>query len=350
MTIAVALLSGGLDSTLSAKVILEQGITVIGVNFAGAYCPRPRTGRSNAERAAEQLGIELVTLPIDPEFITMVKRPKHGRGKNMNPCIDCHTLMIRKAWAFGQTRGASFIITGEVLGQRPMSQNRQALGVVARDSGTGDRLLRPLSAKLLEPTAVETGHGIHHKDTKTQRDSDSESRPLVDRRLLLDIEGRQRTRQMALAERYGISEYPNPAGGCLLTERVFSKRLAEAFDHGEDSLETVELLSIGRHFRLPSGARLVVGRDEAENDELLRRAIANSIVVDASDLPGPVGLVIPPWCLGVLVVDPDRVLAARICARYSDQRKEKSARVVVAGEVVDVEPASEQESAALQVA
>jgi tRNA-specific 2-thiouridylase len=235
-SIAIALLSGGLDSTLAAKVILEHGIKVVGVNFAGAYCPRPFTGKSRAEKAAEKLGIELVTLRIDSEFIAMVKHPKHGRGKNMNPCIDCHTLMIRRAWAFGQTRGAGFIITGEVLGQRPMSQNRQALAVVARESGVGDRLLRPMSAKLLDAAAPER-------------------EGLVDRERLLDVEGRQRTRQMALAEKYGIKDYPTPAGGCLLTEKVFSKRLAEAFDHGEDSPEIVELLSLGRHFRLPSGAR-----------------------------------------------------------------------------------------------
>ncbi len=354
---AVALLSGGLDSTLAAKVILEQGIKVIGINFAGAYCPRPKGGRSNAERAAERLGIELVTQPIEAEFIAMVKRPKHGRGKNMNPCIDCHTLMIRKAWAYGRKPDcrlqivdcrlkdrkyglpegwtADFIITGEVLGQRPMSQNRNALKTVARESGVADRLLRPMSAKLLDVTAPE-------------------QEGLVDREQLLDVEGRQRTRQMALAEIYGIKDYPTPAGGCLLTEKVFSRRLAEAFDHGEDSLDTVELLSLGRHFRLPSGSRLVVGRDEAENDELLRRKPAGAVVIDAGDLPGPVGLVIPDSRLQIAdrraKVEEDTVLAARICARYSDKRKEKSARVVVAGEVVEVEPASEQESAALQVA
>jgi tRNA-specific 2-thiouridylase len=330
--IAVALLSGGLDSTLAAKVILEQGIAVIGVNFAGAYCPRPFAGKSRGEKAAEKLGIELVTLPIDAEFIAMVKQPKHGRGKNMNPCIDCHTLMIRTAWAYGQTRGADFIITGEVLGQRPMSQNRNALNTVAKESGVGDRLLRPMSAKLLDVTAPER-------------------EGLVDRERLLDIEGRQRTRQMALAEEYGIKDYPTPAGGCLLTEKVFSKRLAEAFDHGEDSLEIIELLSLGRHFRLPSGARLVVGRDEPENDELLKRKPVGAVVIDAGDLPGPVGLlVLRPSSPDRLSSAEDRMLAARICARYSDKRKEKLARVVVAGEAVEVEPASDDGSARLLIA
>jgi len=330
-TIAVALLSGGLDSTLAARVILEQGITVIGINFAGAYCPRPFTGKSRAEKAAEKLGIELVTLPIEADFIAMVKRPKHGRGKNMNPCIDCHTLMIRKAWAYGQTRGAHLIITGEVLGQRPMSQNRNALNTVARESGVGDRLLRPMSAKLLDVTAPER-------------------EGLVDRERLLDIEGRQRTRQMALAEKYAIRDYPTPAGGCLLTEKVFSKRLAEAFDHGEDSLEIVELLSLGRHFRLPSGVRLVVGRDEMENDELLRRKPAGAVVIDAGDLPGPVGITVQGTRAQGFEDSGDRILAARICTRYSDKRKEKLARVVIAGEAVEVEPASEMETAQLLIA
>jgi tRNA-specific 2-thiouridylase len=386
-TVAVALLSGGLDSTLAARVILEQGITVIGINFAGAYCPRPFTGKSRGEKAAEKLGIELVTLPIDAEFIAMVKNPRHGRGKNMNPCIDCHTLMIRKAWDYGKTRGADFVITGEVLGQRPMSQNRNALRTVAKESGVGDRLLRPMSAKLLEPTAVEVGQGFHHKDTKTQRASDSNPsclsglvvdsespRPLVDRERLLDFQGRQRNRQMALAEQYGIKDYPTPAGGCLLTEKVFSKRLAEAFDHGEDSLEIVELLSLGRHFRLPSGARVVVGRDEAENDELLRRKPAGAVVIDAGDLPGPVGLLLPQGeipnpksqipnkaqspnaqtdnssCLCVFVVDSDRVLAARICARFSDKRKEQAVQVKVAETEATVQPAGEEETARLLIA
>lgn len=329
--ITIALLSGGLDSTLAANVILAQGITVIGVNFAGAYCPRPFTGKTRAQKAAEKLGIEVVTMPIDAEFIAMVKNPRHGRGKNMNPCIDCHTLMIRKAWAFGQTRGADFIITGEVLGQRPMSQNRNALNTVARESGVRDRLLRPMSAKLLDMTAPER-------------------EGLVDRERLLDVEGRQRTRQMALAEKYGIRDYPTPAGGCLLTEKVFSKRLAEAFDHGEDSLEIVELLSLGRHFRLPSGARLVVGRDEPENDELLKRKPAGAVVIDAGDLPGPVGIVVKGSRDREIEGSSDGVLAARICARYSDKRKEPTVKVRVAEVEIAVQPAAEEETASLLIA
>jgi hypothetical protein len=206
---------------------------------------------------------------------------------------------------------------------------------VARDSGVGDRLLRPLSAKLLDPTEPERVR-------------------LVDRERLLDIEGRSRKRQMELAEQYGIREYPSPAGGCLLTEKVFSKRLAEAFDHGEDSLDVVELLSLGRHFRLPSGARLVVGRDEAENDELLKRKPADAVVIDAGDLPGPVGLMILDSRLQIADcrarADEDAALAARICARYSDKRKERAVNVKVAETEITVQPAGEEEATRLLIA
>jgi hypothetical protein len=322
--VALALLSGGLDSTLAARVILEQGVNVIGINFSGAYCPAPRHGLSNAQKAAVKLGIELVTLPVDTEFIATVKHPKHGYGKNMNPCIDCHTLMIRKAWESGRTRGALFIVTGEVLGQRPMSQNRRALEMVARESGTEGRLVRPMSALLLEPTIPE------------------QEGPL-DRVRLLDIEGRSRQRQFRLAESYGIVDYPQPAGGCLLTETVFARRLREAFGHGEDSLETVELLRFGRHFRLPSGSRVIVGRDREENEELVRLVPSGSAVIDGTALPGPAGLLIPDR-------SEDRELAARLCAGFSDRRAESLVTVRVGDSEMVVAPASPEESSRLLIA
>jgi tRNA U34 2-thiouridine synthase MnmA/TrmU len=335
---AIALLSGGLDSTLAAKLVLDLGVKVIGVNFSGAYCPRPLEGRSNAEKAAEQLGIELVTLPVDQEFIEMVKAPKHGRGKHMNPCIDCHTLMIRKAWAYGQTRGAQFIITGEVLGQRPMSQNRQALVKVARESGTDGRLVRPLSAKLLDETVPE-------------------EEGLVDRRKLMDIEGRMRKRQMVLAVLYRIKDYPSPAGGCLLTEPVFSQRLADAFAHGEDSVNIVELLGMGRHFRLPSGARVVVGRDQAENDALSRLTPAGATVIDATNVPGPLGVLVPAQGHDRNVghsgscPEPgdDLVAAARLCAAFSDKRREAQVRIRVGDREVEVAAARSEDIAAWRI-
>ena len=320
---AVALLSGGLDSTLAAKVVSDLGVEVIGINFAGAYCPLPLEGLSKAQQAAGNIGIELITLPINEEFIAMVKDPKHGRGKNMNPCIDCHTLMIQKAWELGRSRGAAFVVTGEVLGQRPMSQNRKSLDRVAEESGVPDRLLgahfhpsitndleiiynlellRPLSAKLLEPTRPELDG-------------------LVYRERLHDIQGRNRQRQFELAKQLGITDYPQPAGGCLLTEIIFSKRLREAFDRGEDSLATVELLRVGRHFRFGSGSRFVIGRNKSENALLMAGLPENAALIDATALPGPLGILVPDSGAE------ERELGARIAVAFSDKRAAAGAAV-----------------------
>jgi hypothetical protein len=198
-----------------------------------------------------------------------------------------------------------FLVTGEVLGQRPMSQNRQSLALVARESGIGDRLLRPLSAKLLEPTRPELAG-------------------LIDRERLYDIQGRTRERQFALAIEYRIKEYPQPAGGCLLTEKVYSARLREAFARGEDSVAAVELLRFGRHFRLASGSRVVLGRNRQENAELLARLPDSAALIDATSLPGPLGLLIPDSGAD------DRLLAARLCVAFSDKRAAGAQRVRVA--------------------
>jgi len=323
-------MSGGLDSTLAVKLMLMQNAEAIGVNFAGGYCPVFTGKKTDAEKAAETLGIELVRLPIDSEFIAMVRAPRYSRGRNMNPCIDCHILMIQRAWEYGRPRGAGFIVTGEVLGQRPLSQNRQALDIVARRSGTEGVLLRPLSAKCLEPTGPE-------------------NQDLVDRSRLLDIRGRSRKRQMALAQEWGITDYPAPAGGCLLTDAGYAARLREAFAHGEESVATVELLAIGRHFRLESGARLVVGRNRAENEELLRRVPAAAAVIDATKVPGPLGLLIPDSG------PEERRRAAAICARYSDRRgdAEVAVRVGPVGPVgpedIAVAPAAPELTARLNI-
>ncbi|MFO7638440.1 MAG: tRNA 4-thiouridine(8) synthase ThiI [bacterium] len=317
----VALMSGGLDSALAVRLIQDQGIEVTGVNFSGGYCPPPLDGPGPAEVVSELLGIELVRLPIDEGFVELVKSPRYGHGRNLNPCIDCHILMVRRAWEWGRSRGAAFVITGEVLGQRPMSQRKPGLELVARRSGAEGYLLRPLSARLLEPTVPER-EGI------------------VDRERLLDIQGRSRKRQFALAAALGVSGFANPAGGCLLTDVGYARRVREAFEHGEDSVAVLELLRLGRHFRLGSGVRLVVGRNEVENDELVRRAPAGAAVIDASELPGPVGLLIPDR-------ETDRELAARICARYSDQRQEASVTVRAAGVPLAVRPAGAAEAAAV---
>ena len=315
----VALMSGGLDSALAVRLMQDQGIGVTGINFTGGYCPPPLSGPSAAEVVSQALGIELARLPIDDGFIELVKAPRYGHGRNLNPCIDCHILMVRRAWEWGRSCGARFVITGEVLGPRPMSQRKQGLELVAKRSGAEGHLLRPLSARLLAPTLPE-------------------QEGLVDRERLLDIQGRSRKRQFELAARYRLEGFANPAGGCLLTDAGFAGRLREALARGEDSVATVELLRFGRHFRLPSGARLVVGRNEPENNALLRLRPDKAAVVDASALPGPLGLLVPDR-------EEERALAAGICARYSDRRAEPTVAVAIAGGELRVRPASPEEAA-----
>jgi tRNA U34 2-thiouridine synthase MnmA/TrmU len=223
---AVALFSGGLDSILAVKLIQEQGIEVRGVNFK-----TPFFGLSKTFAVIKNIDIDLEIIDITQELLEILRNPKHGFGKNMNPCIDCHSLMFKKAGEYMIKIGASFIISGEVLGERPMSQNRNSLNIIKRESGFEGRILRPLSALLLAETIPE-------------------KEGLVDRSKLLDISGRSRKRQMELAAKMGIDDYPSPAGGCKLTEPAFSKRLRDLFTQDSFSLEDIELLKLGRHFRL----------------------------------------------------------------------------------------------------
>ena len=241
---AVALFSGGLDSILAVKLIQEQGIEVEGINFN-----TPFFGLGEAFVIAKDLDINLEIIDITEELLKILKKPKYGFGKNMNPCIDCHALMFKKAGEYMNKIGASFILSGEVLGERPMSQNRNSLSIVGRESGFEGRILRPLSALLLTETIPE-------------------KEGLVNRNKLLDISGRSRKRQIELAAKIGIKDYPSPAGGCKLTEPAFSKRLRDLFTQGSFSIEEIELLKLGRHFRLSKGIKLVVGRNKEENEQL----------------------------------------------------------------------------------
>ena len=286
---AIGLFSGGLDSTLAACVLMNQGVEVRGVSFR-----TPFFGAANAIKAAEQLGVELDVVDITDDHLRMVVDPPHGYGKNMNPCIDCHAMMFNRAGRMMEKTDADFLFSGEVLGERPMSQNRQALGIVANDSGYADLILRPLSAKLLEPTRMET-------------------EGLVDRERLMDINGRSRTRQMALAEHYGIRDYPTPAGGCRLTEPGFSRRLRELIDHQLPLVaRDVELLTVGRHFRLGERTKAIVGRNKAENDRLVQLRTAEDTALYATAFKGPFAL------LTGLITEADVLTAAGICIRYSD--------------------------------
>lgn len=301
---AIVLLSGGLDSILATKLMLEQGIDVVAVNFSAklCMCGCKKTGESAAQAAAKALKVPLETIDITQDFIEIVKNPAHGHGANVNPCIDCKIYMLKHAKSLMEKRGASFLVTGEVLGERPMSQRKDALNIIEKSAGVRGMLLRPLTAKNLPLTKPET-EGI------------------VDREKLLDIKGRSRKPQMALAEKFGIKEYPNPAGGCLLTDPGFAKRVKDAMRHSEFDTENLAVLSVGRHFRLPGDARLVVGRDESENEILLSLASDRDMIFKMKDCQGPISLL-----RGKAGADLIK-LAAAITAYHTKFRKEKSLAV-----------------------
>jgi len=220
-------------------------------------------------RIAEDAGAEIRMIDVAEELLKIVKQPRYGRGSGMNPCIDCHAMMLRRAGEVMRAGRAAFVFTGDVLGQRPMSQNRQALGLIERASGLEGYILRPLSGKLLPPTEAEKAG-------------------LLDREMLLDIRGRSRKQQMELAQKWGIKHYLSPAGGCLLTDPAFSHRLRKLLEHNpEVDLNDVQLLKAGRHFRLDSQTRAVVGRNEADNARLEALIRPGDIAIEAADMPGP---------------------------------------------------------------
>ncbi len=296
---AVALFSGGLDSILAVKIIQEQGIEVRGVNFK-----TPFFGLDKTFAAIKNLNINLEIINITQELLEVLRNPRHGFGKNMNPCIDCHALMFKKAGEYMTEIGASFILSGEVLGERPMSQNRNSLNIIERESGFEGRILRPLSALLLAETIPE-------------------KEALVNRNKLLDISGRSRKRQMELAAKMGIEDYPSPAGGCKLTEPAFSKRLRDLFTQKSFSLEEIELLKLGRHFRLSRDIKLVVGRNKEENEQLLIFFQDEDFLFKAKNLKGPVSLLKKRSKVNNELIDK----SCRITARYCDRNEEENEEV-----------------------
>ncbi len=292
-TYALCLLSGGLDSRLAACVLREQGVVVHGVCFES-----PFFSGDLARQAATALDIPLHTLDFSSDIIALLDRPKHGFGSRMNPCIDCHAAMIRRAGALMEDMKFHLVATGEVLDQRPMSQNRRSLDIVAEESGYGDRLLRPLSARLLAETRLE-----------------KEGR--IDRARLLAIHGRSRRQQMLLAESFGLKDYPSPAGGCRLTEPNFCKRLEDLRSHGElNGKRSLELLCYGRHFRLGDSLKVIVGRNERDNAVLEGGAELYDLILKVDGFPGPTGL------LSFTAREDQVAEAAAICARYSDCPKD----------------------------
>jgi len=286
---ALSVFSGGLDSMLAAELIRAQGIQVLGLFFETPFFQSP-----TARKSAENLNLPLKVIDITDRHLEVVKNPKHGYGENMNPCIDCHTLMIRRAGELLEAEEASFIITGEVLGQRPMSQNRKALAIVASGSGFETLLLRPLSAKLLPVTLPE-------------------ERGWVKRDRLMDFSGRSRKPQMNLANRFNMKGYPSPAGGCLLTDVVFSRRLRDLISSRPGfQLREIELLKLGRHFRLGPETKLVVGRNKRENQTIRSLSEEQDLVLDPVSVPGPTVLV-----MGGLSTDFEE-MAASMVVSYSD--------------------------------
>ena len=320
---AIVMISGGLDSALAVKVLLEQGVQVEAVTFTTVFSKRSEPdGESAAKRMADQLGVNLHTVDISEEQLEIVKSPRFGHGSSMNPCIDCHILMVRKAKELMEKLGADFVATGEVLGQRPMSQHRQALQLVERESGLHGLLLRPLSAKLLNPTIAE-------------------EKGLVDRNGLLAIRGRSRRGQMELAATFGITDYPTPAGGCILTDKAFGRRLRDLLEHDLDaSLHDVELLKYGRHLRLDDGVKVIVARDEEECHALESHRGTMDMFV-AEDVTGPAVLA----TAGAPVKT--ATIVAAITAYYGKGRDRDMVRVLWKGReadrVLEVRPIGERD-------
>jgi len=289
---AIALLSGGLDSLLAAKLILEQGIEVIGLHFSTPF-GEPTREVESIQKVAQNLGIELVVLPKAEEFLELVRNPRFGYGKNLNPCVDCRIWTIQKAWEYAQEVGAQFIITGEVMGQRPKSQHKRELLIVDRESGISGRILRPLSAKLLPPTIPE-------------------QEGWVDREQLLDISGRSRARQVELGRAFGLIEEYYAGGGCPICEKNYAAKMRDYLAHAQTiNMREVWLLKVGRHFRFDD-AKIIVGRNQEDNNELLEFAQESGVRFEVEGIGSPVTLLLGPQ------TDQTIQIAAALTARYSD--------------------------------
>ena len=303
---AVSLFSGGLDSILATKLMLEQGLDIEPLYFRLAFCcgVDPENGSLDFCRTIPSLGIPLNVMDVSGEMLEIVKLPVYGYGSNMNPCIDCKIFMMRKAKEHMERIGASFLVTGEVLGERPMSQRKDAMFLIEKRAGLQGLVLRPLSARLLPPTVPER-------------------EGWVDRERLLDIQGRSRKPQIQLAARYGIEDYPDPAGGCLLTDPGFARRIKDLLIHQpEFNLPDVTLLKCGRHFRFSPRVKLVVGRNEIENQKIKDLSQMGDRLLRVNRYPGPLSLLRGEVEAGEIEK------AAAITARYSKARHLKDVEVV----------------------
>jgi len=305
---ALALLSGGLDSALAVKLVKEQGINVVAVNFASPFCLCGKGG-CGAAGIAKQLQISLKTFSLGKDFLQILKKPKFGYGRNMNPCIDCRILMFTKAKRYAQKIGASFLFTGEVLDERPMSQHRKALDIIDTEAKLRGKILRPLSARLLPET-------------------EAEKQGWIEREKLLDIEGRSRKKQIELAEKFNITDYPCPAGGCLLTYKEFAAKVRDLIEHNENlEMREISLLKTGRHFRLNKN-KIIVGRNKDENRRLLTLKDDDEYIFEVPDCGSPITLLQGPKTKETIET------AAALTARYSDS-KEETTTVMYGDEQMD---------------
>ncbi len=315
---AVALISGGLDSMLAVKVLLEQGVHVEGINFYTGFCVEGHTHairkkdqkqekRNNALWVAEQLGIKLHIIDVIEEYKAVLTNPKHGYGANLNPCLDCKSFMVKKAREWIDENEFDFIITGEVIGQRPMSQRKDTMPIIAQESGADERLLRPLCAKLLPPTLPEREGWI-------------------EREKLYDFNGRSRKPQMALAAQFGFDDYAQPAGGCcFLTDQSYSAKLGDLWQQRGSKnyeLDDIMLLKVGRHIRPSENFKVIIGREEGENNFMngYRKQFTH---MRATSHQGPLALI------DGNVSSDDLKLAAQLVARYSQGRDAAEVQIEV---------------------
>ncbi len=330
---AIALFSGGLDSALAILLIQKQNIEVTALTFLthfGCDISDKSSCGGNPYPMAEKFGFTVKLVHLGEKFIEIVKAPRYGYGKHMNPCIDCRILMLREAKKFMELTDADFVFTGEVLGQRPKSQMRNALNTIARESRLGDLLVRPLSAKLLPVTGPEKSG-------------------LLNRDLLLDLSGRTRKPQLKLAGEFGLEDYSTPGGGCLLTDPQYSVRLKDLMKSRPDfDYNDINLLRVGRHFRLDDNCRLIVGRNEKENRMIIEHARPDDLVLEAKATGSPIGLFISDN------KEKNLKLAAAIIARYCDLKKEPLVEVTCIYKedevrIIPVSPAVPSEIAKYQI-
>ena len=303
----VALLSGGLDSQLAVRMMQDQGFDVSAVAIKTPFCDFD-CGRGcgfEIRERADDLGVKLKTVYLGDEYIEMLKKPKHGVGAGFNPCIDCRAMMFDAAKKHMKDIGAEFVISGEVLGQRPMSQHAPSLRIIEKESGLEGKIVRPLSAALLPPT-------------------DPEKDGLIRREDLGMIKGRTRKAQLQMAKEYGIENPPNAGGGCLLTDPAFGAKTKDLFDHTETpTINDIDLLKLGRHFRLDGGTKLIVGRDKGENEAITAIALPGDILLEARDHMGPVSMLRGNNAAGHVG------LAASVTLRYSDAPRGGEGAVLV---------------------